>query len=208
MTTTLRPEPIETERLTLVPLRVGHAREMAVVLSDPALHGFIGGAPETEAELRARYTRMVGGSPDPDVSWCNWVLSLRTEGVDGAGGAEVGRGGEGAPAGTVQATVTPADPGRAPGRGTVAEIAWVVGTPWQGRGLASEAARALVRWLEARGVGTVVAHIHPEHGASAAVARACGLTPTDVWHDGEVRWERRLGGAAGDGEGVSGKAGS
>ncbi|WP_327236928.1 GNAT family N-acetyltransferase [Streptomyces sp. NBC_01317] len=208
MTTTPGPEPIETERLTLVPLRVGHAREMAVVLSDPALHGFIGGAPETEAELRVRYTRMVGGSPDPEVSWCNWVLSLRAEGAEGARGAEGSRDGGGALAGTVQATVTSADPGSAPGQGAVAEIAWVVGTPWQGHGLASEAARGLVRWLEARGVGTVVAHIHPEHGASAAVARACGLTPTDVWHDGEVRWERRLGGAAGNGEGVSGKAGT
>ncbi|MFJ1600675.1 GNAT family N-acetyltransferase [Streptomyces sp. NPDC088261] len=191
MTTTLRPEPIETERLTLVPLRVEHAREMAVVLSDPALHGFIGGTPETEAELRVRYTRMVGGSPDPEVSWCNWVLGLRTEGVEDGG---KWRGGEGTLAGTVQATVTSAGPGSTPGQGAVAEIAWVVGTPWQGHGLASEAARGLVRWLEARGVGTVIAHIHPEHGASAAVARACGLTPTDRWHDGEVRWQRRLNG--------------
>ncbi|WP_446041064.1 GNAT family N-acetyltransferase [Streptomyces sp. SID1121] len=203
MTSTLRPEPIETERLTLVPLRVEHAPEMAVVLSDPALHGFIGGTPETEEQLRVRYTRMVGGSPDPEVSWCNWVLSFRTEGAEGAegaGGTEGWRGGEGALAGTVQATVTSAGPDSAPGQGAVAEIAWVVGTPWQGHGLASEAARGLVRWLEARGVGTVVAHIHPEHQASAAVARACGLTPTDTWHDGEVRWQRRLGGPVGERE--------
>lgn len=84
--------------------------------------------------------------------------------------------------GTVQATVTAA--------GSVAEIAWVVGTPWQGRGLASEAAQGLVSWLGEQAVSTVVAHIHPDHRASAAVATAAGLTPTDEWQDGEVRWRR------------------
>lgn len=159
------PGAIETERLTLVPLRVGHAAEMAAVLSDPALHTFIGGAPLSEAELSARYARMTAGSPEPGVFWLNWVLSLA--------GGEL--------AGTVQATVTPGE------RGPVAEIAWVIGTPWQGRGLATEAARALVRWLGARGAAAVIAHVHPGHAASAAVARACGLTPTDVRVDGEVR---------------------
>lgn len=82
--------------------------------------------------------------------------------------------------GTVQATL--AEEGR------FAEIAWVVGTPWQGRGLATEAARTLVDGLRERGVRTVVAHIHPEHHASAAVAAAAGLTPTGEELDGEVRW--------------------
>jgi RimJ/RimL family protein N-acetyltransferase len=82
--------------------------------------------------------------------------------------------------GTVQATITEA--------GSVAEIAWVVGTPWQGRGLASEAAQGLVSWLGKQAVSTVVAHIHPDHRASAAVATAAGLAPTGEWQDGEVRW--------------------
>ncbi|MFZ3572668.1 GNAT family N-acetyltransferase [Streptomyces sp. BH097] len=149
----------------MVPLRVEHAEEMAEVLADPALHTFIGGAPDTVGELRARYRRMLAGSPDPDVAWLNWVVQLRVEERL---------------VGTVQATV---------GGDRVAEIAWVVGTPWQGRGIATEAARALVAWLGERGVGTFVAHIHPEHHASAAVATACGLAPTDEWHDGEVTWE-------------------
>jgi RimJ/RimL family protein N-acetyltransferase len=33
-----------------------------------------------------------------------------------------------------------------------------------------------------------VANIHPDHGASAAVARHLGLAPTDEFDDGEVRW--------------------
>ncbi|MET9378402.1 GNAT family N-acetyltransferase [Streptomyces sp. NPDC003035] len=162
----MRPEPIRTARLTLLPLAVEHAEEMTGVLADPVLYDFIGGAPPTTPDLRARYARQVAGSPDPGVSWCNWVVRLREE--DRL-------------AGTVQATVEGSE---------VAEIAWVVGAPWQGRGIATEAARGLVDWLTAQGVRTVVAHIHPDHTASAAVATAAGLTPTDEWHDGEVRWRR------------------
>ncbi|MFG3580378.1 GNAT family N-acetyltransferase [Micromonospora chersina] len=164
---------VETGRLVLLPLGVEHAQEMAVVLGDPALHAFIGGAPVDAAALRARYERLVAGSPDPDVSWCNWVIRLRDEGCL---------------VGTVQATVT------GPAHDRVAEIAWVVGTPWQGRGIASEAARGLVAWLGRQEVRTVIAHIHPEHRASAAVATAAGLAPTDVVHEGEIRWTGPAGG--------------
>ncbi|MFC8899177.1 GNAT family N-acetyltransferase [Streptomyces cinereoruber] len=163
------PGAVRTERLDLVPLSVAHAGEMAEVLADPALHAFIGGAPLSPPELRARYGRLTAGSPDPAVAWHNWVVRLRAE--DRL-------------TGTVQATVT--DGGR------VAEVAWVVGTAWQGRGIAREAARALAGLLAARGVRTVVAHVHPDHTASAAVARAAGLAPTDRVEDGEIRWERRL----------------
>lgn len=156
-------EPIQSERLSLVPLGVEHATEMADALSDPGLHEFIGGEPLSADDLRARYERLAAGSPDADVSWCNWVIREReTQSL----------------VGTVQATVT----------ATEAEIAWVVGTPWQGRGLATEAARALVGWLTSAGVRRIVAHVHPDHAASAAVAAAAGLAPTDQWQDGEVRW--------------------
>jgi len=169
---TLEAPAILTERLDLVPLHVEHAEEMAAVLSDPALHMFIGGTPDTPQALRSRYRRMTAGSPDPGVSWLNWVIRLRAESCL---------------TGTVQATVTPTR------HGTVAEIAWVVGTPWQGRGIAGEAAQGLVAWLGRQPVHTVIAHIHPDHRASAAVATAAGLTPTDVWHDGEIRWLRDIG---------------
>ncbi|MFD9904498.1 GNAT family N-acetyltransferase [Streptomyces sp. NPDC059063] len=163
-------EPLTSERLSLEPLRVTHAEEMAVVLSDPALYAYIGGAPDDVDALRARYARQVAGAPDPAVSWCNWVVRVTADGRL---------------AGTVQATVRPGD---AAG-GLVAEVAWMVGAAWQGRGYATEAAGALVGWLRGHPeVTSVVAHIHPEHAASAAVARAAGLAPTDEWHDGEVRW--------------------
>ncbi|WP_369193034.1 GNAT family N-acetyltransferase [Streptomyces djakartensis] len=168
---TLIARPISTERLDLLPLRVEHAEEMASVLSDPDLHTYTGGTPDTPPALRSRYERMTAGSPDPAVSWLNWVLRLRAESRL---------------TGTVQATAAPSDDG------LVAEIAWVVGTPWQARGLAREAACGLLLWLRDQSVRTVVAHIHPDHRASAAVATAAGLAPTDTWHDGERRWRRTL----------------
>lgn len=164
-------EPIVTGRLVLEPLRVEHSDEMATVLADPCLYAFTGGSPPTPEALRARYERLAAGSPDAAVSWCNWMIRLR---------------GPECLVGTVQATIT------AGGDAPVAEIAWVVGTSWQGKGIATEAARALVAWLRERRIGTVVAHIHPEHRASAAVATAAGLTATDERQDGEVTWRARL----------------
>ncbi|MET7479344.1 GNAT family N-acetyltransferase [Streptomyces sp. NPDC005648] len=159
---------LRSPRLDLLPLRVEHAPEMAAVLADPALHSFIGGSPASPEALRLRYERLVAGSPDPSVSWCNWVLGLREN-------ARL--------VGTVQATVT----------GATAEIAWVVGTPWQGRGYALEAARALVAHLRNQPtLHTVIAHIHPDHHASEAVARAAGLTPTDKTRTDERRWHLPL----------------
>ncbi|MFK4148850.1 GNAT family N-acetyltransferase [Streptomyces sp. NPDC004065] len=164
----MRIAGIETARLSLVPLAVEHADEMAEVLSDPALHRFTGGVPLAAQALRARYARLVAGSPDPSGTWWNWVIRLRAED---------------ALTGTVQATLGSG------GRGPAAEVAWVVGTPWQGRGIASEAARALVAWLREQGVRVIRAHIHPDHHASAAVAAAAGLAPTGHRHEGEIRWE-------------------
>ena len=159
-------QPVFTRRLTLIPLSARHADEMATVLADPDLYIFTGGSPPTRQELRARYERWTAGSPDPTVSWCNWVIQLRNP-----------------PrlAGTVQATIST-------GEQPVAEVAWVVGTPWQGQGIATEAARALIAWLRQQSVQTVIAHIHPHHLASAAVAAAAGLSPTGQLQDGEMRW--------------------
>jgi len=159
-------EPITARRLTLVPLSAGHASEMATMLADPELYTFTGGSLPTRQELRPRYDRWIAGSPDPAVSWCNWVIRLR---------------GPGCLTGTVQATVSTGDE-------PAAEVAWVVGTPWQGQGIATEAARALIGWLGRQSIQTVIAHIHPGNQASAAVAAAVGLALTGQLQDGEMRW--------------------
>lgn len=167
-------EPIATERLELLPLGVEHAAALHGVLDDPGLHGFIGGEPESLRALTERYRRWSAGSPDPAQRWLNWVIRVVAE--DRL-------------IGTLQATVD----------GTGAEVAWVVGTGWQGRGYAREAARALVRWLAGAGVRRVVAHVHPEHHASAAVAAAAGLTATERFQDGERCWELLLQSGTGSG---------
>ncbi|MEU4831657.1 GNAT family N-acetyltransferase [Streptosporangium sp. NPDC023615] len=166
-------EPMRTARLTLEPLAVRHAAEMAEVLGNPALHIFTGGSPDTPERLRDRYARLVAGPPAGHAeSWLNWVIRL--DGPDRL-------------VGYVQATVT----------GDRASVAWVVGTAWQGRGIAGEAAVALVHRLRERGVTVVVAAVHPDHAASAAVARRAGLAPTTGRVDGEVVWSSDRDEAAG-----------
>jgi hypothetical protein len=59
-----------------------------------------------------------------------------------------------------------------------AEVAWVVATPYQGREYAREAVEVMVTLLWRSGVARVVAHIHPQHKASAVIARAINLAPT------------------------------
>jgi RimJ/RimL family protein N-acetyltransferase len=171
MTRIQAAETIETSRLVLEPLRIEHAEPMALVLGDPRLHDFIGGAPASVPQLRSRYARMLAGPSDPAESWYNWVIRLRENDQL---------------TGTVQATITPdAD-------GLRAEIAYVIGIAWQGRGIATEATIALVDWLTRQPIHAVIAHIHPDHRASAAVATASGLTPTAELHDGEIRWHREI----------------
>jgi RimJ/RimL family protein N-acetyltransferase len=163
----LDEDPLVTERLLLAPLHPGDADELAAVLADPALHRFTGGRPATLQELRTRYAALAAGSGRPEELWRNWIVRRRADAR---------------PVGTVQATIT-RDHG-----GWTATIAWVIGVPWQRRGYAAEAARALVGWLARRDAREIVAHIHPDHAASAAVAARAGLRPTPDRVDGEQVW--------------------
>ena len=152
-------------RLVLEPLRVDHAAEMVDVLSDAGLYAFTGGSPPSRDDLERRYERQVAGSGDPDEVWHTWVVRL------GDGGPAVGY---------VQATV----------RLSVgsADLAWVVGAPWQGRGIAREAAGPVLDHVVAGGARRVVAHVHPDHVASQRVAARLGLAATNRVVDGEVEW--------------------
>jgi RimJ/RimL family protein N-acetyltransferase len=165
-------ESIVTERLTLTALTVADADEMVGVLNDERLHAFIGGRPDTLIELRDRYRRFIAGPEESDDVWLNWIVRLTHDG---------------AAIGTVQVTVSTTSDAR-----KVADVAWVIGVAWQGRGYAGEAALALVNWLRTHGVDEVTAHIRPDHQASAAVARRAGLQSTDERVDGETVWRLTL----------------
>jgi RimJ/RimL family protein N-acetyltransferase len=160
-------EAVPTPRLVLEPLAVRHAAQMVEVLAAPQLYRFTGGSPPTLPELTQRYERLVAGPGRRGEGWLNWVIRQRED-------QQL--------AGTVQATIT-SEPA-----GLRAAIAWVVGAPWQGRGYATESAQAVIRWLGEHGVVTVVAAIHPDHAASAAVARRAGMRPTAERADGEIIW--------------------
>jgi len=160
---------MRSARLRLEPLSAGHAREAFPVFDDVRLHAWTGGEPASLEELAAKYRRQAGGqSPDGTQGWLNWILRTMPDGQL---------------VGTVQATL------RRPAAGRLeAELAWVVGSAYQGSGYGREGALAMATWLRARGVESLIAHIHPENRASIGIAQALGLTPTSAVVDGEVRW--------------------
>jgi RimJ/RimL family protein N-acetyltransferase len=154
---------IEADEVRLDPLQVADAHELAPLLDDPGLHEFIGGEPLSEGELERRYRALVADAPeDSDATWFNWTIRRRADGRA---------------VGTAQATVA----------GGEAALAWVIAARWQGRGYASEAARALVAWAQASGVAAK-ANIAPGHTASERVASRAGLRPSDEWAAGERVW--------------------
>lgn len=153
-----------THGVSLRPLSVGDEQVMAGVLADPSLYEFTGGEPPTVEQLRRRYTaQLLGGPADGSEQWVNRVVLQGRR-----------------PVGYVQATL--------PSDGAAAEIAWVIGRPWQGRGYAWQAAVLLLEELASQGVRQVTAHIHPAHAASGRVAERLGLGPTSVVVEGENRW--------------------
>ncbi|MBH1935952.1 GNAT family N-acetyltransferase [Streptomyces sp. AV19] len=163
--------PLSMPRLLLEPLHPGHATEAFSVFNDARLHTWTGGTPRSLAQLEDRYARQAkGSSPDGTQGWLNWMLRRTSDGRL---------------VGTVQSTLS-----RPAGGCLEATLAWVVGFAHQGNGYGREGALAMTEWLRARGVGRLVAYIHPRHEASMGIARALGLTASDVVVDGEIRWSR------------------
>jgi len=157
---------IEADRLRLVPLARADAADMFPVLDDRSLHRHTGGEPMDAPALEAHYERLERGAPDDGSQvWANWVVRLRDTGEA---------------IGYVQATITDDS----------ADLAWVIGSPWQREGYGSEAAHAMTAWLRGAGIGTLRAHIPPGNEPSARVADRAGLRSTGRTDaEGEVVWE-------------------
>ena len=155
-------ESLHTSRLSLTPLDLADAAEMVVVLADPDLYTYTGGAPPTLAQLDEQYRYQTADAPHEGEIWHNWILRHNGTAI-----------------GFVQATV----------KDDSADLAWVVGVPWQGSGFATEASHAVKDWLADHGTRRFSAHIHPDHRASGAIATRLGLRPTGhLDDDGEMIW--------------------
>jgi RimJ/RimL family protein N-acetyltransferase len=156
---------LRTKRLDLLPIAPEHAAEMFEFLNDPALHAYTGGSPPPDVDALRRLYRIWERRIAPDGSelWLNWAVRLRKT------GALIGH---------VQAGVGPDH----------ADVAWVVGTKWQGHGYATEAARGMLEALQGIGVPSFHASIHPMHEASIRIAERLGLHRTDETVGGEQIW--------------------
>ena len=112
-----------TPALTLIPQVAAHAEEMFAVLGDPAIYEYENGPPSSLEWLHERFTALESRqSRDGQEQWLNWVIWLPTSGLIGY----------------VQATVHPH--GRA-------GIAYILSSPYWGRGLGGIAVNALVSEL-------------------------------------------------------------
>lgn len=133
----------------LEPLSLSHATGMVDVLADTDVYSFTEGEPPSIDELCARYQAQIEGPAGGDEQWLNWIVVQRTNG-------QLVR--------FVQATITAES----------ADIAWLIAVARQGRGFATEAARAMFDSLVNEGVKTLTAHIHPDHTHPNASPRRSG----------------------------------
>ena len=134
---------IRTARLTLTPLDQLDAVPMVGVLADPALYTFTGGDPPTVEELTERYRFQSSGSPRDTETWHNWIIRL-----------------DGNAIGQVQATVI----------GDAADLAWIVGIRWQGRGYADGSGCGDAPAVGGRGSGALQRTHSPR---SCCVRKSC-----------------------------------
>jgi ribosomal-protein-alanine N-acetyltransferase len=159
-------ETIDAERTVLVPLLASDADELAGLLDEAQLRSWL--RAQDVSELRDRFAAWeTRRSPDGDELWLNWIVRER---------------GDNRAVGWVQATV----------RGPSASVAYALLPAERGAGAASDAVRALVRWLRDRLAVTVVtAEIDESNAASARVAVAAGFERTIHRAGDEVVWEHR-----------------
>ena len=168
---------LHTSRLTLEPQLAAHAAEMFVVLSDPAIYEYENEPPVSEEALRARYAYLEGRrSPDGTQQWLNWIARLRASEVPVARARPGDTGPSNVPAGTlvgyVQATV------HADAR---AAVAYEFASTFWHRGLAAEAARAMIDELVSQyGVQRLTAVLKARNLRSRRLLERLGFVPASA----------------------------
>ena len=146
---------LQQRRVVLEPQVAAHADEMFAVLADPAIYTFENAPPASLEWLRERYAKLESRrSPDGSEIWLNWVVRLRSPPVL---------------AGYVQATVRRDD--------QAAALAYEFASAYWGRGLAREAAEAVIRELGGHyGVTRLTAVAKQANRRSLALLQRLGFT--------------------------------
>lgn len=147
---------IETERLILRAHRIEDFEALAAMWGDPLVARFIGGKPSTREESWARLLRYAGLWPLLGFGY--WTVKLKDgTGFVGDVGLE-----------HWHRDITPSRDG-------MPEGGWVLATPAQGRGLATEAVGAALAWFDRAFVGSATTCIVGEDNlASIQVAQKNG----------------------------------
>lgn len=158
-------EPIFTPRLELRRTRLEDAAAMFEALRHPEMYRYVPHrTPATVVDVELRFARVTQETaPDRVTQWLNWTVWRREDG---------------APLGTVEATITQHD---------IAEIGYMFDPRTWGRGYATEAAAAMIEHLRAQGAVEIQAEIDVRNTASKAVAERLGLQLVFTQH-GEEYW--------------------
>ena len=147
---------IETERLLLRGHRLDDFEDLAAMWADPAVTRFIGGKPSTREESWARLMRYVGHWHLLGFGY--WAVEMKgqTGLIGDVGFADWRR------------DIVPSLDG-------MPEGGWVFAPVAHGRGLASEAVKAVVAWGDRHfGGKTTACIISPDNTGSIRVAEKCG----------------------------------
>jgi ribosomal-protein-alanine N-acetyltransferase len=176
---------LTTERLVLRRLSIDDLEPLAAIYADPAVRRFFPEGTLTRDETREEIAWMLEVDY-PRYGYGLWATILKDS------GALIGRcgllpwpvmGSERAALGVEGPEERPT-----PGRHVEVEVAYLLASPYWGRGLATEAARAVVRYgFATLGVDRLIALIDEENEASRRVATKIGMTVDgDVEEGGEV----------------------
>ncbi len=149
--TSVKQATIETERLRLVPLETEHADAVVVLFDDPAMSTYRGVDLSRDGLARTMVDNRLAFEGPPELG--HWAMVREGEVV-----------------GLAHLRPSRELPGGLP------EIGWYLGTPYGGVGLATEAARALLRHgLDELGLSSVWALVHVDNVPSLRVAERLGF---------------------------------
>lgn len=172
---------LETDRLILRAMRSEDFEAWASYMADPEVVRYLNGSPQPRSD-----------------AWRNMAITLGHWALRGYGMWAVERKEDGAFMGRVGMFNPEGWPGL--------EVGWTLGRPYWGKGYATEAAAASMRFaFLTQPTDRIISTIHPDNKASQAVAARLGETkgphhdlviagntyPADIWSITREDWQKR-----------------